>query len=109
MPRGRGNNIVVAYAEGEYGSARVQDSSFRMVQHEYVFDETVSRRFVRRYHDSGAQTIFLGLGARSDDPAVLQSEGGGQWTAAERAERSVSGKYYNCVTTHTRTHGTSRR
>lgn len=29
-----------------------------MVEYEYVFDETVSRRFVRRYHFSGAETIF---------------------------------------------------
>ncbi|CAH1737533.1 unnamed protein product [Aphis gossypii] len=33
-------------------------SGFRVIEHEYVFDETVSRRFVRRYHFSGAETIF---------------------------------------------------
>lgn len=66
--------IYSSRTQRDYGSARAQDSSFRMVQHEYVFDETVSRRFVRRYHDSGAQTIFLGLGARSD-PAVQSDSG----------------------------------
>jgi len=36
-------------------------SGFRVVEHEYVFDETVSRRFVRRYHLSGAETILFFL------------------------------------------------
>lgn len=38
-----------------------------MVQHEYVLDETVSRRFVRRYHLNGAETIlFFRPGAACD-------------------------------------------
>lgn len=61
---------------------RRRRSSFRMVQHEYVLDETVCRRLVRRYHLKGAAAATM-LGAADthreyDDDDEWWSDGTGK-------------------------------
>lgn len=58
------NVCVCAGCETRRAPAGRRRSSFRMVQHEYVLDETVGRRLVRRYHLKGAAAAIM-LGVRA--------------------------------------------
>lgn len=59
-------------------------SGFRVVEHEYVFDETVSRRFVRRYHLSGVETILFFLALCKNELVRPDRAGGPRITKKTR-------------------------
>lgn len=71
-----------------------------MVQHEYVFDETVSGRFtgaVRRNHLNGVETIFPGL------RMLIRRTKEGSHTRVGTNDGYVSGRYSRLgVTTTTK-------